>query len=132
MNLKVILKMLGVKVPDGIVSQLEGIIPQIPVRLAEAVQVINTTIQKADERMAAIEKRMIALEADNLALLEKFSSLAALLIETREEQRNGERASGGLQREQHGHVGGIGSGGSIDSPTGGSGIAVANSNRRRR
>lgn len=97
MRISPVLKMLGISVPEEALKQIEIIIPQIPARLSQAVEVVNSTIRQADERMSALEKCMISLEADNLALLEKFSGLAALLIEIKE-QLDGRRIDGNIQR----------------------------------
>ena len=62
MKLSPILKMLGVNVPEEALKQIEVIIPQIPARLAEAVQTINGVIQRTDERLTAIEDRLTTME----------------------------------------------------------------------
>lgn len=81
-TLGVILKTLGVKVPDEAVRQLEIIIPQVPARLREAIEVVNATITKVDERMKALEGKIELRSIQHQAIME-------LLIEIREEQRNG-------------------------------------------
>jgi hypothetical protein len=69
MKLSPILKMLGVNVPEEALKQIEVIIPQIPARLAEAVQTINGVIQRTDERLAAIEDRLTTMESQNRAFI---------------------------------------------------------------
>jgi hypothetical protein len=109
MNLKVILKMLGVKVSDGVVAQIEAIIPQVPGVLRNAVETINATIKKADERFVSIE--------DNQ------QKIMALLLEIKE-QLNGRRIERDVQRDVPG--------GNYSGGTTTAGSAGAGSDRKRR
>ena len=69
MKISPILKMLGVNVPEEALKQIEIIIPQIPARLAEAVQAINGVIRQTDERLHALETRLTDIESQNRAIL---------------------------------------------------------------
>lgn len=55
MNLGTVVKMLGIKVPPETVAQIEAIIPQLPARANQVIQVVNSSLQNFDERLRALE-----------------------------------------------------------------------------
>lgn len=73
MSLALIMKALGVKIPPETLAQVERIIPQIPARANQAIQLINAAVQQADQRARALEARMQILE-------DKIDALVNLLV----------------------------------------------------
>jgi hypothetical protein len=56
-NLQSILKMAGIEVPPNVVAQLEVIIPQIPSRLNEFIQVVNFNLEQFHEKLRTLESQ---------------------------------------------------------------------------
>ncbi len=56
-----ILKALGVKITDDDLRKIETLIPQIPTKAAEIVNVISAALQAADRRIAALEAQQAEL-----------------------------------------------------------------------
>jgi hypothetical protein len=86
MNVSLILKALGIKIPDDALRKIETLIPQIPGRVSQAIEVVNSTIKQADERMSA-------LEASNARIIEQNKVIQAALSSLLEaKESNGKRA----------------------------------------
>jgi len=63
-NLRPILKMLGVEVSAEHCKALQEIIPEIPAKLQQAVAVINGGLKNFDDRLRAIEARQETISRD--------------------------------------------------------------------
>ena len=59
MNLGLLLKMLGVKVTPEQIAAIEAIIPQIPGKIQQTINVINAALQNFDERLQILEDRQL-------------------------------------------------------------------------
>src|SRR5579864_1995667 len=55
MNLAFILKALGVKVSPEQVAAIEALIPQIPGKIQQTIEVINAALQNFDHRLMVLE-----------------------------------------------------------------------------
>jgi hypothetical protein len=97
MPLGSILKMLGLKVPEETAKQIEAIIPQIPARVTQAVEIINETIRKADERLSALEEQQKVLREEMLRLLSVMQAVQFALQSTigTKPMKGGDHGGGG-------------------------------------
>jgi len=59
MNLGLLLKMLGVKVTPEQIAAIEAIIPQIPGKIQQTINVVNAALQNFDERLRVLEDRQL-------------------------------------------------------------------------
>lgn len=59
MNLKSILKMLGIKIPDETMRQIEVLIPQLPQKVNELIAMNSAAVKNFDERLARIEDQLV-------------------------------------------------------------------------
>lgn len=61
MNLGLLLKMLGVKVTPEQIAAIEAIIPQIPGKIQQTINVINAALQNFDARLRALEQNQLII-----------------------------------------------------------------------
>jgi FtsZ-binding cell division protein ZapB len=82
-----ILKSMGIEVTDEHRAQIEALIPQIPARAVQVLQVVNAAVAKVNENTAAIQ----ALHAEVTNLRDDNARLCALVQEIlqNKEQENG-------------------------------------------
>jgi hypothetical protein len=56
MNLKSILKMLGIKIADETARQIEVLIPQIPTKVNQLIEMNSAAVKNFDERLKVLER----------------------------------------------------------------------------
>lgn len=61
MNLRLVLRALGVTLSDEDIKRIEEIIPQIPSHLNGAIKFLNSAVTNFDERLKAIEETQVKI-----------------------------------------------------------------------
>lgn len=83
LNIATILKVLGVKVTPEQTSQLEVIIPQIPMRAKSIIEAVNAMIERNDAKMTAILQKQ---ELQNVMLQDMQITLDVIVAQTYEDE----------------------------------------------